>query len=89
VKSHTTASFRKALESLPADIQDQAKHAYQLFRADPQHPSLHFKRVHPSRPIVSARVNLHIRAIGILEADGVIWFWIGNHSEYERLIRKR
>lgn len=89
MRSHTTAAFRRALESLPSEIRAQAKQAYQLFRSDPRHPSLRFKRVHPTRPIYSARVSLHYRAIGVLEADEIIWFWIGAHDEYERLIGQR
>ena len=27
------------------------------------------------------------RAIGLLENDTVIWIWIGNHDEYQRLLR--
>lgn len=38
--SRTTARFRKAFAQLPSHIQEQARHAYRLFRQNPQHPSL-------------------------------------------------
>jgi hypothetical protein len=89
VRSRTTAAFRQALDSLPSDVRGQVKRAYLLFRSDPQHPSLRFKRVHPTRPIYSVRVSLHYRAVGVLESGEVIWFWIGAHDEYERIIGRR
>jgi hypothetical protein len=30
-------------------------------------------------------VGLHHRAIGVEAPDGVLWFWIGAHSEYNTL----
>jgi len=26
------------------------------------------------------------RAVGVEDPDGILWFWIGPHDEYERLI---
>ena len=84
--SHTTERFRKALKQLPPHIQRQARRAYRLFRQNPYHPSLHFKQVHPRRPIYSVRISLEYRALGIREDDVVIWFWIGTHTDYEKII---
>ena len=84
--SHTTGRFRKALKQLPQQIQRQARQAYRLFKQNPYHSSLHFKQVHPTKPIYSARISLDYRAVGIREEDVVIWFWIGIHGEYEKLI---
>jgi hypothetical protein len=35
----------------------------------------------------TARVGLHYRVLGIEVEDGVLWFWIGSHAEYDRLLR--
>ena len=35
--------------------------------------------------IYSARVGLGYRALGILRGPRIIWYWIGAHSEYDRL----
>ena len=59
---------------------------YAAFSAS--HPSLRFKKVHTKLPIYSVRIDLDWRAIGILEGDVVIWFWIGPHGEYEKLLRQ-
>lgn len=34
----------------------------------------------------SARVGLQYRALAVEVEDGLLWFWIGDHAEYERLI---
>jgi hypothetical protein len=64
-----------------------ARKAYQLFRDDPQHPSLRFKMVHDRDPIYSVRVTGAYRAVGIVREDEITWFWIGDHSSYDRLLK--
>lgn len=86
--SRTTARFRRAFEALPPEVQERARHAYRAFRTNPRHPGLRLKRVHPTRPVYSARIGLGYRALGVLEGDAMIWFWIGTHAEYERLLRE-
>ena len=86
--SRTTERFRKALAALPENVQQRARHAYQLFREDPAHPSLRFKQVHASRPIFSARVGLGYRALAVREGDVVLWFWIGTHADYDKLVNR-
>lgn len=58
-----------------------------MWKANPHHPSLHFKRVDDEELIYSVRVSDDYRVLGFLEGDMVIWYWIGNHGEYERLLR--
>lgn len=86
MNSHITARFRRAFADLPTHVQDQAREAYRLFQHDSQHPSLRFRQVNPTRPIYSARVNISYRVVGIRDADTIVWFWIGNHDDYERLL---
>ena len=87
--SKTTERFRKAFEQLPSHIQDQAREAYRQFSNDSTHPSLQFKQIHPTKPIFSARVTLGYRALAVKENDVLLWFWIGSHAEYDRLIKQR
>jgi hypothetical protein len=68
-------------------VQEQARRAHQQFLADPSHRGLRFKPVHPSRPIYSARVGLSYRALGTRDGDTVVWFWIGTHAEYDRILK--
>ena len=86
MRSRTTARFREAFAALPSQVQRQARSAYRLFRDDSRHPGLHFKQVHAARPIFSARVGLGYRALAVRDGDDVIWFWIGSHADYDRLL---
>ena len=87
MNSKTTREFRERLSELPAYVQRQARESYALFRQNPAHPGLRFRQVHPTPPIYSARVGIGYRAVGSLEGDTVVWFWIGSHAEYDRLLR--
>jgi len=87
MKSRTTDRFWKSYDLLPAKIRRQAREAYDLFEQDPYYPSLHFKRIHSTRPIFSARVSKGYRSVGIIQGDEIVWFWIGSHSEYNRLVK--
>ena len=87
--SHTTDRFRKAFAELPREIQQQAKAAYKQFKKDPFYPSLRFKRVHSTKPIYSVRINVEYRAVGLQNENEMIWFWIGSHDDYTKLLSRR
>jgi hypothetical protein len=59
-----------------------------LWRADPFHNSLQFKRVSPRQPIFSVRVGRGYRTLGLREGDHIYWFWIGPHAEYDTLLAR-
>ncbi|MHB8630242.1 MAG: type II toxin-antitoxin system RelE family toxin [Aggregatilineales bacterium] len=87
MKSKRTKRFRELLKALPIDVKRQAYAAYRLFKHDPGHPSLHFKRVGTKQPFYSARVGKGYRAIGLRETDDIIiWVWIGTHAEYDKIL---
>ncbi len=86
MNSQTTERFWEAYRELPSDVRKQARKAYQLFLQDPYHPGLQFKRVHPSQPIYSARVSRDYRALAVRDENTLVWFWIGPHSDYDKLI---
>lgn len=88
MKSHTTRRFRKVFAKLPASIQQQARESFARFSQNPYHPSLHFKRIHSTQPIYSARISLSYRTVGVLEGDTIIWFWIGSHEDYDNLLKQ-
>lgn len=84
MKSKITKDFRKLLRDLPPNIKRQAYEAYQLFKGDPYHPSLHFKRVSQKQPLYSVRISRNYRALGFRDPqDQIVWFWIGAHDEYD------
>lgn len=86
--SHTTKGFWKLHEPLSEQVQRQAKTAFRRFEEDPFHPSLQFKQVHDSKPIYSARISRDYRAIGVKSEDEIVWFWIGSHSDYDKLLSR-
>ncbi len=79
----TTPRFWERYEALPADVRELADQNYALLKANPMHPSLHFKKV---GALWSVRVGLHYRALAHEREEGLVWFWIGAHAEYERLL---
>ncbi len=86
--SHTTEDFRKLLSKLPKDVQKQAKEAYLQFEKDPCHPGLRFKQVHSNRPIYAVRISRDYRALGVQKENEIIWFWIGSHSDYDKILKE-
>ena len=88
VTSSVTKAFRDLLHRLPTATQEQAARAYALWRTDPYHNSLQFKRVSQRQPIYAVRVGLGYRALGLREGDHVYWFWIGPHAEYDALLKR-
>lgn len=88
MKSGLTAGFRSLFRALPASVRKQAVRAFHLWRRDPYHNSLQFKRVHPRLPVYSARVGINHRVVGLWEGDRIDWFWIGSHAEYDDLLRR-
>ena len=88
MKSRRTRRFHECYARLPSDIQSQARQAYQLFQDNPGHPGLRFKRVHQTEPIYAVRVSQGYRAVGVLKNEVIIWFWIGSHAAYDRLLSR-
>jgi hypothetical protein len=89
VKSRTTKRFRAAFEDLPEHVKRQARLAYRLFQQDHRHPSLSFKPVAGFESLYSVRISLQYRALGTLGDDGIVWFWIGSHADYDKLLSRR
>lgn len=88
MKSQINARFRKAFRELSEEIRQQARDAYRQFLEDPYYPSLHFKRVNANKPLYSVRITQDYRALGVRDGDVMIWFWIGSHTDYDKLVSK-
>lgn len=84
MKHHASARFWTLYEALPRSVQLVADKNFGLLKSDPRHPSLHFKRVGTNW---SVRIGKYHRALGHDVDDGVKWFWIGSHAEYNELTR--
>ena len=71
---------------MPREIRKKAREAYKLWERDPRHRSLRMKKVSPKANVWSVRIDREHRAVGVMKEDAMIWFWIGKHDEYERLL---
>ena len=83
MQSRAVANFWEGYHRLPAKVRGAAKRQFARWLEDPHHPSLQFKKV---GDFWSARVTGSYRAVGVMDGDTVIWFFIGTHAEYERLL---
>jgi hypothetical protein len=83
LKHWTSAYFWILYNALPPKIRSTADKNFELLKADPQHPSLHFKRV---GELWSVRVCEGYRALAHDVPGGIKWFWIGSHAEYDKIV---
>lgn len=74
IESRSTRAFREALSSLPEEIQQQARRADQLFRENPAHPGLRFKKLEGTGNVYSVRIGLGYRALGVIEGPVITRF---------------
>jgi hypothetical protein len=69
---------------LPPEIRELADKNFQLLKSNPRHPSTRLKKL---GIFWSARVGLQHRALAKERPEGMAWFWIGKHDEYEQILR--
>ena len=69
---------------LPEKTRALADKNFELLKDNPRHPSLQLKKV--AADIYSAGVGLDHRALAF-DMDGeLVWFWIGSHDDYDKMI---
>ena len=83
MKHRASRRYWNGYHALPADIRRLADAAYALMKSDMRHPSLHLKKV---GRYWSVRIGSHYRALAVEAGNDLLWFWIGHHAEYDRLI---
>ena len=88
IKNHQTVQGRFPEATSSGPTTGQAREAYRLFQRDPFQRGLRFKRVHPEQPIYSVRVGRDYRAVGVRKGDEIVWYWIGSHSDYDKLLSR-
>ena len=83
---NTTSHFWHNYNALPQTVRQVADKNFQLLESTPDHPSLQLKRIDH---YWSVRAGIRYRALGVddpEESNTILWFWIGSHAEYDRLI---
>ena len=84
--SKATARFWRCYDQLPASVRATAEKNYELWKQNPFHPSVQFKEINEG--LWSARITQSYRALARRRGDLIVWFWIGTHDEYDRLIAR-
>lgn len=82
----TVRRYWDFLATLLQEVQEVAHKNFVLLQSDPHHPSLHFKRI---GTLWSVRVGDSYRALERDSPPNIVWFWIGHHSVYDRLIENQ
>jgi hypothetical protein len=83
---YISQTFWKFYHKLPEEIKKASHNSFELLKSDSSHPSLHFKKMNN---YYNVRVSIDCRALGLkVENNTILWFWIGNHSDYEKIINK-
>ena len=83
MKHRASPRFWRCYRELPEQVQRLADKCYDRLRDNPRHPSLHLKKVDR---FWSVRIGRRHRALGVGAGDGIVWFWIGSHTQYDRLV---
>ena len=86
MKHRASQRFWQLYGNLPKEVRKRADKNFEILKSDPQHPSLHFKKVDVDRKIWSVRISLQYRALGVEKPDGILWFWIGSHTDYDKIV---
>jgi hypothetical protein len=84
MKHYAGPDFWVAYRALPAAVREHANRNFALLKADARHPSLRFKKV---GRFWSARIGPRYRALATEVEGDMVWFWIGSHGDYDRLIK--
>lgn len=83
MKHFASSDFWECYQRLPQSIQELADAHFVLLKENPAHPSLHFKKIGKYR---SVRIGMHYRALAVEITEGLLWFWIGSHADYDKIL---
>ncbi len=79
-----TSDFWDLYLKLPIEVQNLADKNFELLKQNPLHPSLNYKKNNNYRSVI---IGLFYRALAIETDENIIWFWIGNHQDYDKLLK--
>ncbi len=84
MKHIASRAFWQAYDKLSPQVRAVADKNFALLKVNPEHPSLRLKQ---AGRYWSVRVGLRYRALAVEIDNGLLWFWIGSHADYDALIR--
>jgi hypothetical protein len=83
VRQRAAPSFWEACNALDPEVRKLADKSFEILKHDPHHSPIRLKK---TGRFWSARVGRHHRAFCVEIPDGLLWFWIGDHATYDRLV---
>ena len=83
MRHFASPSFWDAYAKVPENTRSLADRNYRLLKENPQHPSLQLKKI---GRYWSVRVGRRYRALAVDVAEGLLWFWIGSHADYDAIV---
>jgi len=86
VKHFASPDFWSSYLLLPDAIQKLADKNFMIMKANPRHPSVRLKK---AGIFWSARIGIQYRALAKERDEGLVWVWIGHHSEYDGWLNRR
>jgi hypothetical protein len=87
MRSEATPRFWELFHELPTEVQRLAVESYRLWRVNPNHPSLWYRRLE-GRDNLATDVSVITTVRWVCwSPESWVWIWIGPHAEYNRLIR--
>ncbi len=90
-RNRRTPEFKKLFATLPQHIQEQAIDAFHQFIGDSSHPSLRHHALKDNDRgshfpgSFSVSITRKYRAVYRIADGQNVWYWIGNHADYDRL----
>ena len=83
MRHFASPSFWESYARLPVNVRALADKNYELLKDDPRHPSLQLKKI---GRFWSVRVGSRYRALAVEVDEGLLWFWIGSHADYNSIV---
>jgi len=83
LKHFTSPDFWVCYRILPESVQNLADKNFELLKNNPFHPSLHLKKIGKYRTV---HIGLYYLVIAVEVSNGLLWFWIGPHDEYDKIL---
>lgn len=81
----TLPSFWARFDELPEEVKRQARAAYAEWTSNPRATGLRFK--HLAGDYYSARIGRDYRALCKQVNSEWHWFWIGTHTEHDKILK--
>ncbi len=78
MKHFASPDFWYHYRLLPEKIRAVVDKNFALLKDNPRHPSLRLKK---AGSFWSVRVGLRHRALGKARSEGIVWVWIGTHTD--------